>query len=297
MSRALRQNRIEKVDKNIQKTVGILGESTGFKRFKLTIKVFFLEALKRIQDHEVFLRAQSLSYFSLFSILPLIAAFFGLLGFLFRYSSVQERFEDYIDLGLLALPEPQRDVVVDFILQFKDRYLQALMKRTSGFSGVALLMFAWVIGRMLFNLEVIFDQIWENPQPRTFRQRITHYVFCLGVCVLALGIASAVPSGTPLLAFVALTLVFKSFPHKPVSLKSAVISGVFVTFSIGVSVAGFRQYVHWVGQTAYGKLALIPLLAYWVYVFWVVFILGIVVGVVVENGRNTQGQKNNISFF
>ena len=99
---------------------------------KLVISMMHFEFLK----NDVAIRAQSLSYFTLFSILPLIAGIFLILGFFSQWGPVQKEFEDLMAGLLSSIPGEQRTYLMSYILQFKDQFLHsARCDRIEGGAG------------------------------------------------------------------------------------------------------------------------------------------------------------------
>ena len=80
----------------------------GFVRW---LQMIFHEVIR----DDVTIRAESLSYFTLFSILPLIAGIFLLLSFFSQWGPIQDEFQQLLGRLLQPIPEESRDSLLQFM--------------------------------------------------------------------------------------------------------------------------------------------------------------------------------------
>ena len=270
----------------------------GFYWAKLRTYLFIL--YYEIVKNDIAIRAESLSYFTLFSMMPLIAGIFLILNAISQWAPVQNEFESLIGNFLQAIPTDQRETLMEFILQFKDQYLATLSHQSGSIGIFALGVLVWIAGKVFFNLESLMNRIWEVKMDRPFFERIQNFVFCIVLFPLAYIAALSIPGmiehfgqksvgvilrhGIPtFIAFFSLTFLFKYFPNTKVAWKSAVTGATLSTMCFGASNFFLRIYFHFGTSTAYGKAAILPIFAFFVYVAWIIFILGVEVSLLCQS--------------
>ena len=152
--------------------------STGILEVRLKeldpVRAFFVKYLRVIvltflgfARDNCTLRASSLTYYSLLSIVPVIAMAFGIAkGF-----GLQKLMQKHV--VELAQKANWPDSVTDSILSFAE----SLLKNTHGgvIAGVGFLTLFWAVISILGQIEGALNTIWEVNKPRTFVRRITDY--------------------------------------------------------------------------------------------------------------------------
>jgi hypothetical protein len=79
-------------------------------------------------------------------------------------------------------------------------------------------------------------------------------------------------------------IVLKSFPNTRVSWRGAGAGAAVGTVGFTLAQAVLRVYFKMGTETAYGKAAVLPLFAFFIYVSWVIFIISVEVSLLVERG-------------
>ncbi len=238
------------------------------------------------------LRAMSLVYTTLLSIVPLIAFSFALLkGF-----GVDQLLEDKMYLLLEPLGEKGREIT-DNVMR--------LVKNVNGglLGGVSLAFFIYTAISMVQKVEEAFNYAWYVSKPRSFARRFTEYVFVLTigpvVIVLALGMIGSLQDEAivryllenqvfgPLFVvtskvtpFVLVTATFAFLywfmPNTKVRLRSALVGGVaggFLWATLGVVVATFIVNSART-MSVYGGFAIAIIALIWLYLNWLVLLVG-----------------------
>ncbi len=271
------------------------------------LKAWAYELYYEIEKNDVLIRAESLSYFTLFSIMPLIAGVFLLLGIISQFAPVQKEFEDLLANFLQAIPDEQRDVLLDFILQFKDDYLSNLTKQSASIGIFALSVLIWVVAKVFFNIESLMNRIWVVKYDRPMFERLQNFVFCMVILPLAYIIALSLPGviehfgqkkvglmlrhGIPFfMIYFSLTFIFRYFPNTVVKWKSAHLGATISTLLFGLSNFFLSFYFRFGTQTAYGKAAILPIFAFLIYVSWLIFILGVEVSLLAQTSKRYGGK-------
>ncbi|MDH3615395.1 MAG: YihY family inner membrane protein [Gammaproteobacteria bacterium] len=238
------------------------------------------------------LRAMSLVYTTLLSVVPLIAFSFAVLkGF-----GVHELLEDKMYLLLEPLGEKGREIT-DNVMR--------LVKNVNGglLGGVSLAFFIYTAISMVQKVEEAFNYAWYVSKPRSFARRFTEYVFVLTigpvVIVLALGMIGslqdeglvkyllenqlvgplfvATSKVTPfLLVTGTFAFLYWFMPNTKVRLGSALVGGVaggFLWATLGVIVATFIVNSART-MSVYGGFAIAIIALIWLYLNWLVLLVG-----------------------
>lgn len=238
------------------------------------------------------LRAMSLVYTTLLSVVPLIAFSFALLkGF-----GVDQLLEDKMYLLLEPLGEKGREIT-DNVMR--------LVKNVNGglLGGVSLAFFIYTAISMVQKVEEAFNYAWYVSKPRSFARRFTEYVFVLTIgpvaIVLALGMIGslqdegvvqylienhivgplfvATSKVTPfLLVTGAFAFLYWFMPNTKVRIGSALVGGVaggFLWATLGVLVASFIVNSART-MSVYGGFAIAITALIWLYLNWLVLLVG-----------------------
>jgi membrane protein len=92
---------------------------------------------------------------------------------------------------------------------------------------------------------------------------------------------------TPIVVLFALfSFLYRFLPVAKTQWKAAFLGAAFTTVGLEASNLLIQIYFKFGTQSAYGKLAVVPLIAFWIYLAWVVIILGAEVGYLVQNGQD-----------
>jgi membrane protein len=267
-----------------------------------------------VLDDELHVRAAALTYFTVLSLVPLLAFAFALLkGFGAYELLIHGTIRPYL-LQFLAGNPALRDGV-DKILGFVERTGVTSL----GFLGLLALLYAAT--RLLRNIEGAFNEIWCVQSARQPLQQLRDYVsiiIIMPLCLMAAaGVTTAGQAGrmlqsasarlgiegfvdqvisvlAPLAAlFIGLLFLYKVMPHTNVRAKSAAIGAAIgaiawylvliahVSFQIGV--ARFNAL--------YSSFAAIPIFLAWLQISWLTILIGAQVTATHQNGRTLAQRK------
>lgn len=254
------------------------------------LRIFTL-AIKGFNEDNCMLKSTALTYYTLFSIVPIIALAFAIAkGF-----GYQEVLQDQ----LLQNFQDQKDVLLQAFV-----YADKMLSSAKGgvIAGVGVVLLLWSVMSLLGNIENTFNEIWEIKRDRTWTRKITDYlsimliapVFLIISGGLTVGLQSGISSFLPdtfivssltfvLLKVFAFSLIWGMFiflymalPNTKVNFNGAAM-GAFVAallfellewayVSSQVGVARFN--------TIYGSFAALPLFLIWVQYSWFVVMFG-----------------------
>ena len=264
-------------------------------------------SIRGFKDDNCVLRASSLTFFSLLSIVPVFAMAFGVA----KSFNLQEMLETQLRAAFQGMKGNEE--VLAKILQFSKNQLQ----NTQGgvVAGIGIIFLFWTIVKLLGNVEWAFNEIWGIKVPRPITRKIADYLIIVVVTPLFLVIAGGVTaflateSGAMLDKYAFLQLVgpivmagmqflpliiltpFFSFlyifmPNTKISIKSGLISGVFTALCfMGIQMLYFEVQVTLFSKYSaiYGSFAAIPLFLIWLEISWMIVLFGAELSFAVEN--------------
>ena len=239
---------------------------------------------------KVVIRASGLAYSSLLAAVPLVAVAFAMFSAFGAFDDIKERVQDF--LFSQFLPTSQNEIT-GYLNQFADSASKL------GLIGFLFLVLAAIL--LLDNIESNFNSIWHVTSPRRFVAKITSYTSVLVFGTLFIGasitisarIKAAIFRGIPLdpgtlekigawafpaaLTFLAFLLMYFVIPYTRVRLKSALL-GAFVggiLWEVGKNLFANSVGVSVRYSTIYGSLAVIPIFLIWLYITWIIVLLGL----------------------
>ena len=232
--------------------------------------------------------AAALAFTSILALVPLLVVVFSALSLFPAFNAWQGAIETFVFHNFVpALGEQVQGYLLEFTT--KARELQSL--------GIAFLVVT--VLSMLWTIESTFNHIWGVRRQRPLAVRFLVYwaVLTLGPLLIAIGIVatSALVSLPMLDAFdtpqvsahllqifpvtatgAAFVLCYKLIPHRPVRFRHALIGGVAAALAFEAAKRLFALYVTQfpTQQAVYGAFAAVPLFLLWVYLSWVIVLLG-----------------------
>jgi len=247
---------------------------------------------RRFIDDGCFGLAGSLAYTSLLALVPLLTIALTVIAAF----PVFEQFTQGIDsfFAQNMLPPAVAKAVTGYINQFTEN-AGRLTAVGVVFLGVTAIM-------LMLTIERAFNTIWRVQRPRPLVVRVLVYwgVLTLGPLLIgvsltatsylvsaSLGYAQQVPGGAaallalvPLvLTAVAFTLVYLVVPNRAIELRHAAVGGIAAAVMFELMKRGFALYIGRVPSytLVYGAFATIPIFLIWIYLSWVVTLLGAVI--------------------
>jgi membrane protein len=239
---------------------------------------------------KVIIRASGLAYSSLLAAVPLVAVGFALFSAFGAFEDVKQKVQEI--LFSQFLPTSQDEIVLYFN-QFADGASKM------GLIGFLFLVLASIL--LLDNIESNFNQIWHVTTQRRFIPKITSYTSVLVFGTLLLGTSITMSArikamlfrditfdpgtleklGTwvfPLIfTFLAFWLMYLVIPFTRVRIKSALfgaaIGSIFWELGKNIFANSIGHSVSY--STIYGSLAVIPIFLIWLYITWIIVLLGL----------------------
>jgi membrane protein len=253
-----------------------------------------LLTLRGFVENRCQMRASSLTFYSLLSVVPVVAMLFGVAkGFGFQRTLEKE----------IANAFSAQSEVAGQIITFANR----LLENTKGglVAGIGFAFLIWAVLKVLSNIEQSFNEIWGVQEPRSWVRKISDYLSLMILLPLLFVISSAatvIVSGKiqvimdqvsllgylspmihialrlmPLLViWIMFTLLYIFMPNTHVNFRAALVAGIaagtayqifqmiYVTFQVGVA-----RY-----NAIYGSFAALPLFLIWLQASWMIVLSG-----------------------
>ena len=268
--------------------------SAGLQPFAVRQFEALIITVHSLFDDELLRRAASLTYYTLLSLVPLLAVGFAL-------------FEAFG--GLAALKEPLKQFIVENMAVGRQDEIGAWLEQfidninAGAIAGVGVLVLFYSAVGLLTNIESSFNRIWGIDRDRPLHMRFAIYWCIVTLAPPLLGVsisfsarlqssafASAVlawlPFGLGSLVFVlsstvmvslAFVLSFVIVPNTKVHLKYALLGGLLAGILWNLTkalyiwfIAGSVKY-----SAVYGALSALPLLMIWLYLSWIIVLFGV----------------------
>lgn len=257
--------------------------------FKGAARWFYLTFHGFFQD-QCIIRAAALTFTTILSIVPFLAVAFSISkGF-----GVQN--SDFMRTMILKVTTGNT-IVADKIIQYIDR----TNVQTLGWIGIATLLFT--VFSLVGTVEKAFNTIWDVQRGRSAWRKVADFFPVIFICPVILLVASSfnvslqkqeiiasllsvsaigymeallLKLAPLLLIIIAFAFMYIFIPNTSIKLPSALLGGL-----IGGTLWQVAQwvYINWqIGaakyNAIYGSFAQFPLLLMWIYISWVVVLLG-----------------------
>jgi membrane protein len=264
-------------------------------------KSFFIKQLRIIVlatrgyfSHKVQLRASSLTFYSILSVVPVAAIAFAIAkGF-----NLDNNLEELLTDKLSAHQE-----VLTWLLKYAKNAIQET--RGGYIAGVGMIILFWSVMSLLDHIEDSFNHIWQIRSSRPWYRKLTDYLTILLTAPVFIILSSSITifistnltdymTSAPILTFfkpiisllirftpyilswITLTILFIVMPNAKVKFTPALISGIIAGTTI--------QILQWLyidlqfGITKlnaiYGSFAAVPLFVIWLQSSWITVLLG-----------------------
>jgi len=252
--------------------------SINLKEVIVLLKLHLVHFLKKVGKDEVLVYAEALTFNTLLAVIPLLGLVFSFARAIIPEETIiMKSFELLVNL----LPEEVTGFVVEKLIYFFERIKHFPLGKFS-----LLTYFMMSIG-LLFFIEDCLNRIYLSTEKRSIREKISFFWLTLTIApfVLLIPIATygylekGVKHATYfLILFISLCfyLIYYYFPVRRVPRKYALISSLITTLFWGILSFGFSLYVKYaVSYSAiYGSLSTIFFFFLWIFLNWLLFLLG-----------------------
>lgn len=261
----------------------------SFGTFRDRSRAFARFLWRRFRDDKCFETAGALSYTTLFAIVPLLAAVFAILSAFPAVAVLNDHVSEFIFRNFVPAVGK---TVQGYLLQFAGNASRLTV------AGIAVLVLTALM--MMSSIEDRFNRIWRVPTRRRGSARLLLYwaALTLGPLLIAAGVGATswlyeqpVWHGVAhrgllgvrlwgvapfVITWVGLTILYEVVPNRRVRWRDALAGALVVAVLFELSRKGFVLYVRQFANYSeiYGALAAIPIFLIWVYLSWVIVLLG-----------------------
>jgi len=231
-----------------------------------------------------------MAYVSLLSLVPVIMVFFMIMSAFPAFSDFRQIFEDFIFSNFVPA---SGDVVQTHISEF--------VGNASGMGAVSIATLLVVALLLISNIDKTLNHLWKTEAQRPMVYTFAIYWMVITLGPLLIGSSIAVTSylaaiaefaddytpgfGTAFLKLVpsmaaigAFMILYMVVPNRTVRAKYAIWGAVLAALLFELSKNAFAFYVSSFPsyQVIYGALAAVPILFVWIYLCWIVVLVGAV---------------------
>ncbi|WP_100658656.1 virulence factor BrkB family protein [Alteromonas flava] len=244
--------------------------------------------LYRCKEDKITVSAGHLAYVSLLSLVPFIMVFFTLMSAFPAFETARGKIENFIFNNFVPA---SGDVVQNYIGEF--------VGNASQMGAIGILSLLLVALLLISNVDKTLNAIWRTPSERPLIYTFAIYwmVITLGPLLIGssvvvssylVGLANFAEEYTPglgtfflklvpsLTSIAAYLILFMLVPNRRVRFVYALSGAVLSTLLFELTKKGFSLYVTSFPsyELIYGALAVIPILFVWIYLSWIVVLLG-----------------------
>ena len=255
---------------------------------KNIIRGYFVYLLGRFHEDRILYYSGYLSYVTLLSMVPLLAVIFSFFSIFPFFEKLKEEVEEFVFSNFVpALGDAVQEQILSFV------------ENASSMTPFGLLVLLIIAVLLLSSIDHTLNQIWHVRKNRGLIVSYSIYLVVLISSPVLLGTSFAATSylvslrsieegaalsliklllaSLPFIgSFLFFLLLYIIVPHTKVHFWSAVSGAMIATLLFEISKSAFALYfINFpVYQVIYGALAVIPLLFIWVFISWVVVLVG-----------------------
>ena len=243
--------------------------------------------IKQISHHNLFNLAATLAFTSLLAFVPLFTVIFAMISQLPFVQGMAQEINHFVLTYFIP------DVGADIENTLNGFIANAMKMQWWGF------VFLVVTAMMLIStIDKAIHELWHDARKRTAWVSLLIYWAVLFLTPLTLGISLAITSYVSTLSWLStmpeqfgiswtlvfpvlistlgLMLLYKTIPSSYVKMTHALIGALFASLLFELSKRLFTLYINYfpVQEAIFGALAAIPLILIWLYVTWLVILLG-----------------------
>ncbi|MDQ2179314.1 YihY/virulence factor BrkB family protein [Marinifilum sp. D714] len=282
-----------------------LKDLSGHRYFLIRQLRIYLLAVKGFYEDKCQLRASALTFYSLLSVVPVLAMAFGIAkGF-----NLEARLETELKTNLAGQQE-----VLTWLIEFANKMLENT--KGSLIAGLGFIILFWSVVKVLSNIEESFNDVWRIKKPRTWGRKFSDYtalmifapILLIGSSGATVFLKSNISGVLPdalfelvgpfimfllnlapfFLVWILFTLLYTFMPNTHVKFKSGLLAGIIA----GTIYQMFQVlYIEFQGMVTtynavYGSFAALPLFLMWLQLSWLVVLFGAEISFAEQNVEN-----------
>lgn len=273
------------------------------KNKKLLDRIKFF--ISMLIDKDLAFYASSLSFYTIFSIIPLLLIMLNIFTALPSFADYYKKIQEFIFSNLLPMNS-------EALMVYIDQFLKNSLK-------MSMVSFAMVIvSSVLFfqNFEYIANKIFR-AKPRGLWESITTFWTLVTLAPMGLGLSfyitgyiatlmanneymsyiNILPFVPYIITWALFFLIFQITPNAKVSPSASLISSFIVSVIFSYAKDGFIYYVFYNKsyETIYGSFSILMFLFLWIYISWIIFIYGLKLCYLINSVHKYRAAKDSKS--
>ena len=269
-----------------------------------SLVVFERLAWRRFREERCLQIASSLTFTTLLAIVPILTVALTLIS---AFPVFREQLQ-HVERFLVSYMLPESAAA---LAGYAEQFAANAARLTT--VGLAFLFVTAII--VLLTIDRAFNQIWRVPRPRSTAQRFLIYwaLLTVGPPLIgaslsvtywlvgkSLGLVRDMPIAAEvmldvvplLLTATAFTLAYITIPNRRVLVRDAVTGGLLAAIAFEAMKRGFAFYITQFPtyKLVYGAFAGVPIFLLWIYLSWLVVLIGAVTAAVMPEWRERTGR-------
>lgn len=253
------------------------------------VRELVIFARRRLRDESLPQVAGSLTFTTVFALVPLLTLAFAIFTTFPLFNTFRTALEQYFIQSVM--PKAISTTILGYLTLFASK-----ATRLSALGGVALI---FTSAAMMNLIERVFNRIWRVKKERRWSKRLLVYwaIVTLGPLLIGVsltitsqvfmatsGLVGLVPFLSSLLSTVisvtltmfAFTMLYTAVPNRDVDWRDAAWGGLVAAVAFEVAKRGFAVFIQQFPTYSriYGALAALPLFLLWIYVSWMITLVG-----------------------
>ena len=145
-------------------------------------KLFFYTA-RGLQEHSTLVRCAALTFYTLISIVPILAVVFAIVK---GFGIIEDLIENLYSLF------PKNPEIIDYVVEFANK---ALENTKSGIvAAVGIITLFWAVIRVFGSIESAFNNIWEVTSSRSIARKYSDYIAVIVITPILWAAANGINS-------------------------------------------------------------------------------------------------------
>lgn len=270
---------------------------------------FVLFVLRRFEADRCREQAGSLTYTTLFAVVPMLTVFLVIISSIKALEPARQQLQQLIYSNFL----PKTTIAFD-------KALNAFTDKSSNLTIIGILFLFVTTVLMLSSIETAFNRIWRVTETRGGIIGFMRYWTIISLGPILLGSAFVISSTVASLsilsnnfsgyeldgAFVLWVISFSltvlgffilnwTIPNRSVPIKSAFIAGLFsaVVFELLKNLFGWIMTNFTSYEIVYGAFAAVPIFLLWIYLSWIIVLLGVEISYALTAFESGQDNKRH----
>lgn len=269
------------------------------------LRAFAARVVHRFVEENFDQIGASLAFTTLLSLVPLVAVVLGIMSILPSFPGIVDQLNQFVVRSLL--PERSAGMIVNYVLEFSQKAANVTLFGLLGLVASVLL--------LLLSIERSFNHVWRVSEDRCWWKKLSLYAavlalwpFVVGGVVLAIYYAVSTSldliddpawlrSAVFKIAGLSVAAVFFAglyfaVPNARVAARDALCAGLFAALgfllmqkAFGLYLASFPSFT-----LVYGAFATVPIFLLWLYLSWVMVLLGALVAATLPEFRGAEEQ-------